>query len=87
MLPQQSPGTLFYHIKETIEKLKIKKGGVDGIHAKVQVTLVEHMKQPFTHIINNSILRLVWPTSLKMVEVIPIHKSNEKQLPSNYRPI
>ena len=45
------------------------------------------MKQPFTHIINNSILRLVWPTSLKMVEVIPIHKSNEKQLPSNYRPI
>ena len=29
----------------------------------------------------------VWPNALKVAEIVPVHKSKEKNNPSNYRPI
>ena len=80
ILPDINPHSMYLNftdeteVKKTIDNLKIKNGSVDGIHVKVLITLIEHIEQPLTQIINNSILTLVCLTSLKKAEVIPIYK-------------
>ena len=62
-------------------------GGIDNINAKTLKTLVEHLVDPLAHIYNLCIDKAIWPDALKTAEVIPIHKSKEKHIVNNYRPI
>lgn len=93
ILPPMNSQSIFINftdkeeVTKVINQLKIKKGGVDGIHSKVLIALVDFISQPLTHILNQCIAHSVWPNCLKKAEVIPIHKANEKFSPSNYRPI
>ena len=64
-----------------------KNGGIDNINSKTLKTVVEHITEPLVHIFNNCIELAIWPDELKMAEVIPIHKSKEKHIATNYRPI
>ena len=43
--------------------------------------------KPLTYLINISIKQGIFPEELKMAKVIPIYKSDDKQLIQNYRPI
>ena len=64
-----------------------KNGGIDNINGKTLKTLVEHIAEPLVHIFNLCIEKTIWPDALKTTEVISIHKSKEKHIASNYRPI
>lgn len=70
-----------------IDDLKDKAGGVDGINAKVLKKIALYIVNPLTHIFNLCISTSVWPNALKSAEIVPIYKSGNKQLPTNYRPI
>jgi len=52
---------------------------------------MKHIKfgiaKPLEIVINKSFTQGTFPTALKTAKVIPLHKSNNKTLPSNYRPI
>ena len=61
-----------------------KNGGIDYINTK---TLSVHIVDQLVHICNLCIDKATWPDALKIAEVIPIHKSYEKHIPTNYRPV
>ena len=64
-----------------------KNGGNDNINAKTLKTLVEFLVDPLTHIFNLCIHKAIWTDALKSADVIPLHKSKEKYIANNYRPI
>ena len=43
--------------------------------------------KPLTYLINISIYQGIFPEELKVAKVIPIYKSDDKQMNQNYRPI
>lgn len=92
-LPPSNHKTFFlfptnnFEIQQIITKMKLKKGGVDGITTKTLKLLKEFITPSLVHIINLSIVKSVWPKSLKIAEIKPIHKSKSKHHISNYRPI
>ena len=67
--------------------IEIKNGGIDYINTKTLKTLSVHIVNQLVHICNQCIDKATWPDALKIAEVIPTHKSNEKHIPTNYRPI
>ena len=54
-----------------------------NLHSRVHYPL----KDPLTHIFNICIDKVIWPDALKTADVIPSHKSKEKHIANNYRPI
>ena len=64
-----------------------KNGGIDNINGKTLKTLVEHLAEPLVHIFNLCIDKTIQSDALKTKEVIPIHKSKEKYITTNYRAI
>ena len=67
--------------------MEIKNGGIDYINTKTLKTLSVHIVDQLIHICNLCIDKATWSDALKIAEVIPILKSNKKNIPSNYRPI
>ena len=61
--------------------------GWDNIPAKLLKPYIEEYIKPLTYIINKSFETGVFLDSLKLAKVIPIYKSGDKTLLSNYRPI
>ncbi|XP_051941777.1 uncharacterized protein LOC127614482 [Hippocampus zosterae] len=49
--------------------------------------IIEYVVRPFTHICNLSFKAGIFPSKMKIAKVIPIYKSGEKHLFTNYRPI
>ena len=43
--------------------------------------------EPLTIVFNKSLLEGTFPTQMKQVDTVPLHKSKEKYLVTNYRPI
>ena len=64
-----------------------KNGGNDNINAKTLKTLVEFVVDLLNHIFNLCIDKAIWSDALKSADVIPLHKSKEKHIANNYRPI
>lgn len=79
--------TNYNEVISVIEKLKLRKGGVDNISTKVIKEIAIYIAEVLCHIINISIDNGIWPNSLKAAEVIPVYKTGSKSCPSNYRPI
>ena len=79
--------TTYDEVIIVIDKLKLKKGGVDNISTKVIKEIAIYIADVLCHIINLSIEKGIWPNALKTAEVIPVHKAGSKSCPSNYRPI
>ena len=42
---------------------------------------------PITHVMNLSIINGVVPIELKVAQVVPIYKSDDRRLINNYRPV
>lgn len=78
-------------INDTIKITKTLKNtnsvGFDGILTKVIKMNIATLATPLTHIINLSLSTGVYPDSLKLTTVIPVHKKGEKDEMKNYRPI
>ncbi len=75
-------------VGEIIDKLKPKTSfGWDGLSMK----LVKHTKidllVPVTAIINQMLFSGIFPDSLKIARVIPLHKKDDNTVFTNYRPI
>ena len=64
-----------------------KNGDNDNINAKTLKTLGEFLVGLLTHTFNLCIDKALWPDALKSADVIPLHKSKEKHIANNYRPI
>ena len=92
-LPTMNSKSIFFeptnhHEIENINcNMENKNGGNDNINAKPLKTLDEHLINPLTHIFNLCITKAIWTDTLKSAEVTPIHKSKEKHIATNYRPI
>lgn len=61
--------------------------GCDKIPTSVLKTYRSLLIGPITHVCNLSLLNGIFPTCFKKAIVIPVHKSGDKKIPSNYRPI
>ena len=74
-------------ILNVINNMEIKNGGIDYINTKTLKTLSVHIIDQLVHICNLCTDKATWPNAFKIAEVILIDKSNEKHIPTNYRPI
>lgn len=75
-------------ITRTIRSLKnTKSHGYDGITTEVLKFVSNIIAPPLCHIINRSTVSGIYPNSLKRVIIKPIHKKNNKEEMSNYRPV
>ena len=71
-----------------VGKLKPKtSAGPDGISTKLLKAMIPTILKPVTHLFNLSLYTGYIPLELKTAKVIPIYKSDERDLFTNYRPI
>ena len=59
--------------------------GIDEINNKLLKELKEVLLVPLEHIFNKSLEEGVFPEKMKTAKVVPLHKGNSREVPSNYR--
>ena len=59
--------------------------GYDDLQPSIMKMLTKVYIKPLTYLINISIKQGIFPEELKLAKVIPIYKSDDKQLIQNYR--
>ena len=75
-------------IIETIDSLKPKTScNLDRISSKLLKYIKNEVASPLSKIFNQSVSQSIFPSLLKSAMVLPIYKSKENNLFSNYRPI
>ena len=75
-------------MKDCLYNLKINKAsGPDLISPRLLKEGAIVLARPFSVIFNRSLQQGYFPSAWKTANVLPIHKKDEKSLPSNYRPI
>ena len=75
-------------ISKIINKFdKNKSAGHDGIGNLIVKGVAKEIVHPLTAISNRSLSTGKVPDSLKIAKVIPIHKKDDKEIFSNYRPV
>ena len=75
-------------VEKSINTININKAtGADNIPAKVVSQCKVTVAQQLSSLINLYINTGVFPDSLKVAEVTPIHKKNDPLNKSNYRPV
>ena len=76
---------------ETKDIINNLRSGISPGYDKISMWLVkdsnEFITRPLVHIMNLSISSGIVPDQLKIVRVLPIFKSGEMRVFSNYRPI
>ena len=70
-----------------INTLKNSAPGNDEMPASILKQCIETYIDPLTYLVNLSINQGIFPDELKIAKVLPIYKSDDKQLIQNYRPI
>ena len=70
-----------------IKSLKEGSSGWDGICCSVIKSTYTAFIEPLTHVFNLSISQGVFPNELKVARVIPLFKSGNSMILSNYRPV
>ena len=75
-------------LEREILKLDPKKANLqDNIPTKILIKTYDIISNYLGEYYNKAKQEHKYPTSLKMADVIPIHKKNEKTLAENYRPV
>ena len=74
-------------VKDIVLSLKVCSPGWDLINSKIIADSIENLVNPLKHVLNLSLKKGVFPKELKIAKVIPLHKGNEANIVSNYRPI
>ena len=70
-----------------IKNLKLTKNDINSIPVKLFISLHVYLSYPITKLINSSFNVGIFPDSLKVARITPVHKKGATDLPSNYRPI
>ena len=95
-ISSRSDSGAFYSIPliSTLEVSKIfkslasnKASGHDGLSPRILKVCSSHLFYPLYKLINLSIVNSVFPSSWKIADVIPIHKSGPCDDPNNYRTV
>ena len=74
-------------INNTIKAFQSKdSSGYDGISMTIVKKIASFIAKPFSHICNDSFLYGIFPDRMKYAKVVPIFKSGNNQLFTNYRP-
>lgn len=68
-----------------VKTLKNTSTGWDGIHSKVLKQTLPFIVKPLTHVLNLSFAQGIIPDTMKLARVIPLFKSGNDMLISNYR--
>ena len=74
-------------VKDIILNLNNASPGWDNISAKIVKQTYQSFLEPLTFILNLSLKSGIVPDDLKLAKVLPLYKSKNKNLISNYRPI
>ena len=75
-------------IMKLINSLPLKSShGHDNISNVMLRTIVNEISHPLSLLINQSLLQGIFPTSMKLAEVVPLFKSKDRYMETNYRPI
>jgi len=75
-------------IELIVAKFKYKGNcGIDDIDQRVIINTIDIISEPLAHIFNTSLTTGSVPNELKIGQIIPIHKSSDKEQFTNYRPI
>ena len=75
-------------VKDIIRNLRnTKSTGLDDISIFVLKLCANEISPSITYIINLSLKSGIFPKHWTIAKIIPIHKSRDKESPSNYRPI
>ena len=75
-------------IKQLINKLPAKdSSGYDNISNNLLKHIKDSVVSPLTYIFNLSLSNGVFPTNMKLAEIIPLYKKGAKNEVTNYRPI
>lgn len=75
-------------ILDIVKKFKNKKStDWTEIDMSLVKDIIECIVKPLTHICNQSFQTGIFPSKMKTAKVIPIYKSGDRHLFSNYRPI
>ena len=75
-------------VRNIIKELKDKSSpGLDCIPNSVIKFAVDFIAAALSNIINSSLIHGYFPDRLKMAKVIPVYKSGDSSLLTNYRPI
>ena len=74
-------------VEKIIRNLKDSSAGWDSIDSKVVKQTYKSFISPLTHIMNLSLSTGIVPLELKVARVIPIFKSGETNVFTNYRPV
>ena len=74
-------------LEREILKLDTRKATTENIPIKMLVKSYDIISKHLSDCYNNSKNLQYYPTSLKLADVTPVHKKDEKTLAKNYRPI
>ena len=74
-------------ITKIIRSLKEGAPGVDNVSETALKSVINDIKEPILHICQTSLHQGYFPTELKLAKIIPLFKSKDPSLFSNYRPI
>ena len=83
-------GTLVTTEKEVagiIKNLNVVGGGMDGMSTAILLATYQNCIHHLTYFFNLCLHTATFPDKLKVALIIPIYKSGEKDLFTNYRPI
>ena len=73
---------------KAFKTLQPNKGkGLDEINVNIIRSVFDIIKKPLHFIFNLSLKQGIFPRSLKIARVVPVFKSGEESIISNYRPI
>ena len=80
--------TTIPEIKSLIKNLPPKtSSGCDDISNTLLKKLAPVLLEPLTIIFNKSLIEGTFPERMKLADVVPLFKTKDPQVPTNYRPI
>ena len=74
-------------VREVINSLNNSSPCHDKLPPFVAKACMDEFIEPITHMVNESLKSAVFPSELKFARVVPIFKSGDPSLLTNYRPI
>ena len=74
------------HVK-IICNFKDIAAGWDDLRPRIMKLIQNCIKSPFAHICKRSFMTGIFPSELKIANVVPISKSGDDMVFSNYRPV
>ena len=74
-------------VLKIISNFKDSSAGWDELKPLMMKNIKESIKTPMTHICNKSFISGIFPFEMKIANVVPIFKSGDDMVFSNYRPV